>query len=209
MPAARLPGALPTGPESSSPGIRTGVRIPKVIWVRHPYALQLCTGPANLGATGGYPIFILMLVALMLIFPLASIALQAVSGEHHVLSALIASRWFVFWSVGVRLLLAGLRQIVQPRYTAEKILGIKAEDSLLLVRELGFANVAMGTGAVLSLWYPQWILPMGFVGSIFYALAGINHARDSHRNKLQTVAMISDLGAAVVLMMCCLALNYS
>jgi hypothetical protein len=157
----------------------------------------------------GYPIFILMLVALMLVFPLASIVLEVVSAEHHVLSAFIVSRWFVFWSVGVRLLLAGLRQIVQPRFTAEKILGITAQDSLLLVRELGFANVAMGTGAALSLWYPQWVLPMDIVGSIFYGLAGINHARDSHRNKLQTVAMISDLFAATVLLTCCLALRFS
>ena len=145
----------------------------------------------------------------MLVLPLASIALQAASGEHQVLSALIVCRWFVFWSVGVRLLLAGFRQIVQPRYTAEKILGITAQDALLLVRELGFANVAMGTGAVLSLWYPQWVLPMAIVGSIFYGLAGINHARESHRNKLRAVAMISDLWAAAVLLSCCLALNYS
>jgi hypothetical protein len=145
----------------------------------------------------------------MLIFPLACIAIQSVMTGHGVLSMLTVSRWFVFWSVGVRLLLAGLRQIIQPRYTAEKILGLTGQDSLLLVRELGFANVAMGSTAVLSLWYPPWVLPMGIVGSIFYGLAGINHARGTHRNTLQTIAMYSDLFAAVVLVSCCLALKLS
>lgn len=30
----------------------------------------------------------------------------------------LVGKWFVFWS-------AGLRQMLQPRYTAEKILGLK------------------------------------------------------------------------------------
>jgi len=36
-------------------------------------------------------------------------------------------------------------------------------------------------------------------GGIFYGLAGVNHAVQSHRNRLETVAMTSDLFAAVVL----------
>jgi hypothetical protein len=43
------------------------------------------------------------------------------------------------------------------------------------------------------------------IGMIFYALAGINHAADKHRNKLQTFAMVSDLFAAAVLLVSCLA----
>lgn len=145
----------------------------------------------------------------MLIFPLACIAIQSVTTGHGGLGILTVSRWFVCWSVRIRLLLAGPRRIIQPRYTAEKILRVTGRDSLLLVRELGFANVAMGSTAVLSLWYPQWVLPMGIDGSIFYGLAGINNARGAHRNTLQTVAMFSDLFAAVVLMSCCLALKLS
>jgi hypothetical protein len=150
--------------------------------------------------------YFLVVAALMLIFPLVSIWIQAMLGEHGMLSTFIVIRWFVFWSVGVRLVRAGLRQIIQPQYTAEKILGINGRDSLLLVRELGFANVAMGFAAVLSLWYPQWVLPMGIVGSIFYGLAGINHAMGTHCNALQIVAMVSDLFAAAILLACVLAL---
>ena len=36
------------------------------------------------------------------------------------LTAGLVGKWFVFWTVGIQLFLAGLRQIVQPRYTAEQ-----------------------------------------------------------------------------------------
>ncbi|MOA50332.1 hypothetical protein D3C78_1733370 [compost metagenome] len=68
------------------------------------------------------------------------------------ITAALVAKWFVFWSVGWRLLLAGFKQIVQPRYTANVILGLKTDEALILVRELGFANVAMGVLGVLSLW---------------------------------------------------------
>ena len=114
----------------------------------------------------------------------------------------LAGKWFVFWTVGVRLFVAGLRQMIQPRYTAETILGIKGEDSLLIVRELGFANCAIGSIGIGSLYFPGWLLPAGIAGTIFYGLAGINHCYHKARNPLQNVAMISDLFAAIVLLIC-------
>jgi hypothetical protein len=121
------------------------------------------------------------------------------------LTAAVVGKWLVFWMVGVRLLLAGLRQIVQPRYTAEQILGVKDPDAALIVRELGVANIAMGSVAAASLFFRNWEFPMALVGTVFYALAGINHVTDKHRNKLQSIAMFSDLFAAAALLMSCLA----
>jgi hypothetical protein len=111
--------------------------------------------------------------------------------------------------VGVRLFLAGLRQIVQPRYTAEQILGVKDPDARLIVRELGFANVAIGGIGVASVFFHEWQSPIALIVMIFYTLAGINHAADKHRNKLQTFAMVSDLFAAAVLPVSCLAARAS
>jgi hypothetical protein len=62
----------------------------------------------------------------------------------------VVAKWYVFWAVGVRLSLAGLRQIVQPGYTAETILGLKGAASLFVVREMGFAK-AMGSIGIASL----------------------------------------------------------
>jgi len=119
------------------------------------------------------------------------------------LGAALAAKWFAFWAVGWRLLLAGIRQIAQPRYTAREILGLKSDESLILVRELGFANVAIGLVGVLSLPVPQWRLAAALAGGVFYGLAGISHARQGHRNRLENVAMVSDILASVVLLGAC------
>lgn len=147
--------------------------------------------------------YIGMLIVLMLIFPIASITSEVFMGNHGVLDVAIVGKWFVFWAVGVRLFIAGLRQIVQPRYTAETILGVKDPDATLIVRELGFANTAIGTAGLGSLYLAGWNLPVAVIGAIFYGLAGINHVTHRSRTTLQTVAMSSDFFAATVLLVFC------
>lgn len=140
-----------------------------------------------------------VVASLMFIFPLASVVVDLSSGGHGTLGVSV-EKWFVFWAVGLRLLLAGLRQIIQPRYTAEKILGLKDTDAVLVVRELGFANTAIGAIGVASLMAPSWVLPAAILGVLFYGMAGINHLPHKMRNPMENVAMVSDLFVAIVLM---------
>jgi hypothetical protein len=153
--------------------------------------------------------YVAMIAALMLVAPLISIAAQILLTDHGAQSAaanlVIVARWYVFWAVGVRLSLAGLRQIFQPRYTAETILGLKGAESLFFVRELGFANVSMGSIAALSLIRPAWVAAAALLGTLYYGLAGINHCFHRNRNGLQNLALVSDLFAAAVLAICCFA----
>jgi uncharacterized protein DUF6790 len=153
--------------------------------------------------------YVLIVIALMLALPLISIVAQIILTDHGALQSasnlVVVAKWYVFWAVGVRLSLAGLRQIIQPRYTAETILGFKGSDALFFVRELGFANVAMGSVAIASLFAPSWVTPAAMLGAIYYGLAGIIHCFHKDRNKLENVALVSDLFAAVVLATCCFA----
>jgi hypothetical protein len=152
--------------------------------------------------------YIPIVVALLFIVPMVFAAGQLLLNPHgiHGVVAIIPiiAKWYVFWAVGVRLGVAGLRQVVQPRYTAVTILGINSEDSLLVVRELGFANVAIGSVGLATLFAPSWLIAGALAGAIFYGLAGINHLLHRSRNKLQNVAMVSDLFASLVLVVCCL-----
>jgi hypothetical protein len=148
--------------------------------------------------------YFLVVAALMFVLPLASIVIETSLGHHAVAEPILVGKWFVFWAVGVRLLMAGLRQIVQPRYTAETILGITDPDSILIVRELGFANTAIGIVATGSIFFPGWVLPAAAAGAVFYGLAGINHVMHKRRNKLQNVAMISDLFVSAMLLFFCI-----
>jgi hypothetical protein len=149
--------------------------------------------------------YIVIVLLLMLVFPLASIVV-----ERHFFNSgagfwLLIGKWFVFWGVGVRLVLAGLRQIFNPRYTAETVLGLKTAEPWIVVRELGFANLALGVIAVASLLARSWLPVSAVAGAIFYGLAGINHVFSSHRNRLQTVAMVSNFFICGILLAFCLA----
>lgn len=146
--------------------------------------------------------YYVIVAAFMFALPVLSVAIELVVTNTSV-SAAIVCKWFAFWSVGWRLLLAGARQVVQPQYTARTILGLKHEESLILVRELGFANVALGLLGVLSLVVPSWQLAAALAGGVFYALAGANHAFQAHRNRLENVALISDIFAAALLLGIC------
>jgi hypothetical protein len=137
----------------------------------------------------------------MFVLPFLSVAVEVLLAPQPLIP--LIGKWFVFWAVGVRLLLAGLRQVIQPRYTAHVILGLKSDESLLVVRELGFANLAFGVSGLLSIHFSAWCVPIALTGGIFYGLAGGNHAVQSHRGKLENIAMLSDIFAAVVLLTFC------
>ena len=71
--------------------------------------------------------YIYIVVLTMGLMPLFSILAEAtVIGSHAGMLHLVG-KWFAFWAVGVRLFLAGLRQSIQPRYTAEAIFGLGKE----------------------------------------------------------------------------------
>jgi len=111
----------------------------------------------------------------------------------------LVGRWFVFWGVGVRLGLAGLRQFFQPSFTAREIFHMGGDEALALVRELGVANFATGVVGLLSLAMPGFILPVSISAGIFYGIAGIGHIAERDRSPNETVAMVSDMFMFLVL----------
>jgi hypothetical protein len=136
---------------------------------------------------------------LMLVAPLGAIVI-----EHSLLHSAaplmsLVGKWFVFWAVGVRLALAGLRQYFQPRFTAEQIFEIHNDDALPLVRELGIANFAAGIVGILSLLRPDFVLPSAIAAAIFYGVAGLRHAAQPTRNAKEAFAMATDLLGCAVL----------
>ncbi len=147
--------------------------------------------------------YYVIVIGSMVVLPGLSIAVEVLAYASAFDAALIA-KWFVFWGVGWRLFLAGTKQILQPRYTAN-LLGLMSDESSILIRELGFANAAMGTAGILSLFAPGWRIAIALVGGLFYLLAGINHALQPRGNARQMLAMASDLLMALVLLGACIA----
>ncbi|HYD15607.1 MAG TPA: DUF6790 family protein [Hyphomicrobium sp.] len=140
--------------------------------------------------------YLAIIVLLMGVLPLVSIAVELAAGSSNLW--LLIGKWFVFWAVGLRLLIAGLSQVFKPETTVG-ILGIKDSASLTVVKELGFANITMGVLGTASLWFPGWLNAAALAGSLFLGLAGVNHLLKGDRNAKENIAMISDLAIAGVL----------
>jgi len=135
----------------------------------------------------------------MCVLPIGSIVVQAIIQSNIDNWVFLVGRWFGFWTVGIRLLLAGLRQAMRPVFTAERIFDIKRKESLPIVQELGFANMAMGALGTLSILNIHWIVPSAFVGAIFYGCAGIRHVTRRGKTQNEIVATISDMFASAIL----------
>lgn len=150
-------------------------------------------------AAGGNMMYLLIVALTMFILPVGSIWIDARHTANPELIWLIG-KWFVFWGVGVRLLLAGLRQYMQPAFTSREILGLESPDVFVLVRELGGANIAAGIVGLISLALPSFVIPSAVASGIFYGFAAAEHAKSKHRNTNEIIALVSDVFIAVVLL---------
>jgi hypothetical protein len=137
---------------------------------------------------------------LLLIFPLASIALEAIRFGHRITDMSLIGEWFVFWAVGIRLFIAGLRQVFQPSFTAVEIFEIHEPKAFAIVRELGFANLSIGLLGLGSLWHKESLIPAAVAGGLYYGLAGLGHVPRPHKNAKEHTAMVSDGFAFLVLL---------
>lgn len=143
--------------------------------------------------------YFVIVIGLMFVVPIASGLIEIFAFNEGAFGLNPFLRWFVFWPVGVRLTLAGVRQVINPSYTAHTLLGLEGEDVLFVVRELGFANLGLGIVGIVAIAQTGWVAPAALAGAIFYTLAGLNHLRDKQRTRLQTTAMVSNLFVAIVL----------
>lgn len=141
--------------------------------------------------------YFFMAWGLMVVIPAISVVIAALLTPNPDILWLVG-KWFVFWGVGVRLLLAGVRQMLKPAFTARTIFRIEDPSAEKLVVEIGFGNIAMGVGAVLSLFVPAFTVPMALVGGIFLMLAGVKHMRNGHRSAQENTALVTDLVMGVI-----------
>jgi hypothetical protein len=143
---------------------------------------------------------------------LQTVVLPALSGAIEVVTVggdpiEVFGRWWVFWGVGTRLLVAGVVQLVRPGTTA-RILGSgeATPAELQTARELSTANIGMGLAGLLAL-IPAWAAPAGAAGGVFLLAAGLMHVRKKGKNPQETLATWTDLLVGVVVVVfvgCCL-----
>ena len=144
--------------------------------------------------------YIALVIVSMVVCPALSVAIEAAVSHHTVSIFDLVAKWFVFWLVGIRLFSAGVRQALQPAFTARGIFRFQSAESYPIVREVGFANLAVGTLGICSLYRPAWILPAALVGGLYFGLAGLLHLFRKDRNAIEQTVLVTDAFAFLVLL---------
>ena len=144
--------------------------------------------------------YFVLVIAQTVALPLISgiLELITVGGE----PVLVFGKWWAFWGVGTRLLVAVVAQ-VSGKGPTTAILGAArpSVQAQQLTRELGTANIALGLAGLLAL-VPGWALPAGFAGGIFLLIAGAMHVAKKGKNSKESLATWTDLivGLAIVVL---------
>jgi len=131
------------------------------------------------------PVYLGVAFGVTLIVPALCVAYEGTA------AALV--KWAPFWAVGVRLGLAGLRQMANPSFTAKEIFNLADDSALPIVRELGMANTSFAILGLCSLLVPAWRVPAILVGGLYYGLAAAGHAVRKPASKNELVALVSDI----------------
>lgn len=110
----------------------------------------------------------------------------------------IYETWFVFSAIGLRLFLAGCKQMLDPEFTLKKIFHINNPESAHLVQELGANNVCIGIIGLLSPLVPSFANGALALGFLYFMWAGFLHITKKPKTLNQQVALLSDFFIALV-----------
>ena len=145
-------------------------------------------------------VYLIMNILLLFILPLLSIASECIV-EKESMDWILIGKWFIFWAIGIRLFTAGIKQSSNPEFTAVKIFKMKSSESFVVIRELGFANIALGVMGILSVINSNWRILAAITGGLFFGLAGIQHLfkRPDSRNEL--IAMLYDITVLLIILL--------
>jgi hypothetical protein len=142
--------------------------------------------------------FLLLSMGLLFVAPLLSITGEVIF-EHTSCTWMLVGKWFVFWTTGIRLFTAGISQSSNPAFTAG-IFKMKTQESYIVIRELGFANISLGVMGILSVLNDQWRMLAALTGCLFFGLAGIQHIFKKPDSTNEIIAMTGDLFVAIILL---------
>jgi len=137
-------------------------------------------------------LYLISVLLFMLILPLAFVLIQS-GGPGAVFGWPLIGKWLVFWAVGVRLFIAGIRQVSKPAFTATEIFHMSSDESHPVIIELGFSNISIGLLGILTLVKSDWCAAAAITGGLYFGLAGLLHIVKKPAGRNEVIAMISDL----------------
>ena len=144
--------------------------------------------------------FLLLSISLVFILPFLSIALEELTKESTTSWQLIG-KWFIFWTLGIRLFTIGIRQASDPASEAVKIFNLKSKNAYTIIRRLGFANMSLGIMGILSLINNNWRQIGAISGISFFGFAVLNDISQKVKARNEIITMISDTLTSVIMLL--------
>lgn len=157
------------------------------------------TGKNHSGANKQYVVIVSVLT---FVLPTICTVAESLMNREAKLSFDLFVKWFIFWAVGVRLFLAGIKQITNPAFTAKEIFHIDSTDNFPILRELGFSNLCFGLVGIVSLFVPGWRIVSAFASGLYYGLAGLLHYLKRPAGTNEKFALASDILIFILLAIC-------
>jgi len=136
--------------------------------------------------------YIIAVSVLTFILPIIGFYSEHITNDSP-LSFNLFGKWFIFSAVGLRLFLAGLKQIKNPEFTAKQIFHIDSTESYPILRELGFANLCFGLVGIISIFKPEWRIVSAFASGVYYGIAGVQHLFQKSSGINEKFALWTDL----------------
>ena len=140
-----------------------------------------------------------MSISLLFILPLLSVIYGHFIEKESIDRQLIL-KWFIFWAVGIRLFTAGIKQASDPSFTGTKIFKFTSRESYVVIRELGFANIALGVMGILSLINNDWRIIAAISSGLFFGLAALQHSTIKPGSKNEWIALFYDFGVFLMML---------
>lgn len=136
--------------------------------------------------------YIMSITVLTFILPTIGILVQILL-DNIPFSFELTGKWVIFSAVGLRLLIAGFKQVTDPAFTAKGIFNIDSPESYPILRELGFANTCFGLVALISFFVPDWRIVSAFASGLYFGIAGIQHWIKKPVGGNETYALVTDI----------------
>ena len=137
-------------------------------------------------------LFTIWCIALVAVLPIAAAALES-RIDHLALNWPTYWKWFIFWGLGIRLFFKGIKLASTPQYTGLSLSSFKNRESYLLLLELGFACMALGSMGILSVINDQWRLIAAIGGAIYFGLSDMLRVIKKPGGRHELVALIYNI----------------
>jgi len=144
--------------------------------------------------------YIILVSFLTFLLPAIGTIIEMWVNRETPLDFILLGKWFIFSAIGLRLFIAGIRQITRPGFTAKEIFQMKTGESYPVIRELGLANLCFGLIGIISLFLPSWRIVSAFGSGLYFGLAGIMHLTRKPADINGRFALVTDLIIFIILL---------